>query len=51
MQLGAFSFILQDYYVREWVDNFVVHLTVSDIACAADDVASLSHLNRDICCA
>src|SRR5690348_16699753 len=24
MQLGVFSFILQDYYVREWADNFVV---------------------------
>jgi hypothetical protein len=26
MQLGAFSFILQDHYVREWADNFVMHL-------------------------
>jgi hypothetical protein len=31
MQLGVFSFILQGYYVREWADNFVVHLTVSDV--------------------
>lgn len=31
MQLGVFSFILQDYYVREWADNFVVHVTVSDV--------------------
>jgi hypothetical protein len=31
MQLGAFSFILQDYYVRDWADNFVVHLAVSDV--------------------
>lgn len=30
MQLGVFSFILQAYYVREWADNFVVHVTVSD---------------------
>jgi hypothetical protein len=31
MQLGVFSFILQGYYVREWADNFVVHVTVSDV--------------------
>jgi hypothetical protein len=31
MQLGVFSFILQRYYVREWADNFVVHVTVSDV--------------------
>ena len=32
MSLGAFSFILQDYYVREWADNFVMHMRVSDVA-------------------
>jgi hypothetical protein len=31
MHLGAFSFILQAHYVREWADNFVVHVTVSDV--------------------
>jgi hypothetical protein len=31
MQLGAFSFILQDYYVREWAKSYVVHVTVSDV--------------------
>jgi len=31
MQLGAFSFLLQDYYVREWADNCTVHVTVSDV--------------------
>jgi hypothetical protein len=41
MQLGAFSFILQDYYVREWADNFVVHLTVSDIGLWWDHIVSL----------
>jgi hypothetical protein len=25
MQPGAFSFILQAYYGREWADNFAVH--------------------------
>ena len=31
MQLGAFAFILQAYYVQEWADNFVIHLTVTDL--------------------
>jgi hypothetical protein len=41
MQLGAFSFILQDYYVREWADNFVVHVTVSDVGLWWDHIGSL----------
>jgi hypothetical protein len=30
MQLGNFSFILQNYYVEQWANNFVMHLRVSD---------------------
>jgi hypothetical protein len=41
MQLGVFSFILQDYYVREWADNFVVHVTVSSVALWWDHIVSL----------
>jgi hypothetical protein len=41
MQLGVFSFILQEYYVREWADNFVVHLTVSDVGLWWDHIMSL----------
>ena len=41
MQLGVFSFILQDYYVREWADNFVVHVTVSDLGAWWDHFVSL----------
>jgi hypothetical protein len=41
MQLGVFSFILQEYYVREWADNFVVHLTVSDLGQWWDHIVSL----------
>lgn len=41
MQLGVFSFILQDYYVREWADNFVVHVTVSDVGLWWDHIVSL----------
>ena len=32
ISLGAFSFILQDYHVREWADNVVMHMRVSDVA-------------------
>ncbi len=31
MHFGAFSFILQDYYVKEWADNFVLHVFVTDL--------------------
>jgi hypothetical protein len=31
MQLGAFSFILQAYHAQQWVDNFVMHMRVSDV--------------------
>lgn len=41
MQLGVFSFILQAHYVREWADNFVVHVTVSDVRLWWDHIVSL----------
>jgi hypothetical protein len=31
MQLGPFSFILQDYYVEDWANNFVMHVLVTDL--------------------
>jgi hypothetical protein len=41
MQLDVFSFILQAYYVRDWDDNFVVHVTVSDLGLWWDHIVSL----------
>ncbi|MGB7832689.1 MAG: VOC family protein [Xanthobacteraceae bacterium] len=41
MQLGVFSFILQAHYVREWADNFVVYVTVSDVGLWWDHIVSL----------
>jgi len=41
MHLGMVSFILQAFYVREWADNFVVHVTVSDVGLWWDHIASL----------
>jgi hypothetical protein len=40
-RLGVFSFILQAYYVREWADNFVVHVMVSDVGLWWDHIESL----------
>jgi hypothetical protein len=31
MHLGTYSFILQDYYVEEWANNFVMHMLVTDL--------------------
>jgi hypothetical protein len=31
MHLGPYSFILQDYYVEEWANNFVIHVSVADL--------------------
>ena len=41
MQLGMFSSILQAHYVREWADNSVVHVTVSDVGMWWDHIVSL----------
>ena len=31
MELGTFSFILQDYYVQDWANNFVMHVLVTEL--------------------
>lgn len=41
MRLGAYAFILQDYYVQQWADNFVMHLSVSDLSRWWDHILSL----------
>ena len=28
---GAFCFLLQDYYVKDWAENFMMHLLVRDL--------------------
>ena len=32
MNLGPHSFLLQDFYVKDWAENFVMHLFVDDVA-------------------
>ena len=46
MRLGVFAFILQDYYIREWADNFVVHLRVSDVQTWWDQIVRLDLAQR-----
>jgi uncharacterized glyoxalase superfamily protein PhnB len=31
MKIGEFSFLLQDYYVPDWANNFAMHVRVSDV--------------------
>jgi len=31
MHLGPFAFLLQDRYVKDWADNFMMHLLVQDL--------------------
>jgi hypothetical protein len=31
MHLGGYSFMLQNYYVQQWADNFVMHMEVTDV--------------------
>src|SRR5216684_4433893 len=42
MRLGAFAFILQAYYVREWADNSVFHVTVADVSLWWNHITSLN---------
>jgi catechol 2,3-dioxygenase-like lactoylglutathione lyase family enzyme len=46
MHLGAYSFILQGYYVQEWADNFVIHLRVSDVRVWWNRIVSLDLQSR-----
>jgi uncharacterized glyoxalase superfamily protein PhnB len=29
--LGRFAFLLQDYFVKEWADNFMMHMLVTNL--------------------
>ena len=38
---GAFSFLLQDFYVKEFAENLMMHLLVEDLDCWWRHIASL----------
>ena len=46
MRMGRFSFILQNYYVKEWADNFVIHVRVSDVNMWWERITSLDLARR-----
>jgi hypothetical protein len=46
MHLGAYSFILQSYYVQQWADNFVMHMRVSDVSLWWDHISALDLPSR-----
>lgn len=46
MRLGLCTFILQDYYVKDWADNCVIHLTVSDLNAWWQHIQSLDLSSR-----
>jgi hypothetical protein len=42
MHLGSYSFLLQDFYVEEWANNFVLHMFVDDLDAWWEHVSSLN---------
>jgi len=46
MRLGAYAFILQGYYVRQWADNSVMHMSVSDLRLWWNHILSLDRPSR-----
>jgi hypothetical protein len=41
LRLGPYSFLLQDYYIEQWAENFMMHVLVDDLAAWWQHVASL----------
>jgi len=41
MRLGQHSFLLQDYFVQQWAENFVMHMMVDDVEAWWVHIASL----------
>ena len=46
MFLGRHSFLLQDYYAKEWADNFMMHVLVDDLDAWWEHIASLDLASR-----
>lgn len=46
MRLGAYAFILQGYYVQQWADNFVMHMSVSDLRLWWNHIVSIDLPSR-----
>lgn len=46
MRLGGYAFILQGYYIQQWADNFVMHMSVSDLGLWWKHIVSLDLPSR-----
>ena len=46
VSLGTHSFLLQDYYVKEWADNFMMHVMVTGLDRWWDHIAGLGLARR-----
>ena len=46
LSLGTHAFLLQDYYVKEWADNAVMHVLVNDVAPWWNHINSLDLANQ-----
>jgi hypothetical protein len=46
MNAGPYSFLLQNYYVKDWADNFVIHMAVSDLNLWWERIVSLDLASR-----
>jgi predicted lactoylglutathione lyase len=46
MHLGPHSFLLQDFYVEEWANNFVMHMLVDNLDAWWEHLTSLDIASR-----
>jgi hypothetical protein len=46
MRLGAYSFLLQDAYVKPWADNFMMHMLVADLGLWWHHISALDLSSR-----
>ena len=46
MHIGSHSFLLQDYYVEVWAENFVMHMFVDDLDAWWEHLSSLNVASR-----
>ncbi|MFN3656249.1 MAG: VOC family protein [Pseudolabrys sp.] len=46
VRLGPHSFLLQDFYVEQWASNFMIHVSVDNLAAWWAHIASLDLAGR-----
>jgi hypothetical protein len=46
VSLGAHGFLLQNYYLAQWADNFMFHMLVTDLNSWWDHIAALDLATR-----